>query len=221
MYCKNCGKNNADGAQFCAGCGAPLQPRQNGGAPAPGKKHRALPWIIVGAAVLVAVAVILIVTLGGGSDGKNGTSGNQKIEVSYSEDLQKMMEKNPELKTLIDETVNAVAYKDIERKLDLAIPEVKKAMEEKREDVLEEQRKEAKKNKAKPVSAEVVMAEPPIWNVVEHYEGDLKGLLGRKVDLEAGIQVRFELETVTNGKKETKQHAFLLVKMDGKWYYAI
>lgn len=75
MFCRKCGTGNADNAQFCVNCGAPLrQPQTPDGkesvSPQPaGKKHRALPWIIAGAVLAAALAVILILVLGKGTAG--------------------------------------------------------------------------------------------------------------------------------------------------------
>lgn len=83
MFCKNCGKEIADGVSFCKECGAPVVAEQAannqyaapveqyqyaGNAPLGGKLSQKGIAIIVGAAVaVVALVLVLIFALGGGS----------------------------------------------------------------------------------------------------------------------------------------------------------
>ena len=89
MFCSNCGSQIADGSVFCPACGAQLNagqpapqansqpfPQQSyappvygqpyAAAPAPKKKKTWL-WFVLGGVVLAAVAVVLILVLGGSS----------------------------------------------------------------------------------------------------------------------------------------------------------
>lgn len=89
MFCSNCGSQIADGSAFCPACGAQLNagqpapqansqpfPQQSyaqpvygqpyAAAPAPKKKKTWL-WFVLGGVVLAAVAVVLILVLGGSS----------------------------------------------------------------------------------------------------------------------------------------------------------
>ncbi len=89
MFCSNCGSQIADGSAFCPACGAQLNASQRApqansqpfpqqtyaqpvygqpyaAAPAPKKKKTWL-WFVLGGVVLAAVAVVLILVLGGSS----------------------------------------------------------------------------------------------------------------------------------------------------------
>lgn len=89
MFCSNCGSQIADGSAFCPACGAQLNAGQTASqansqpfpqqtyaqpvygqpyaaAPAPKKKKTWL-WFVLGGVALAAVAVVLILVLGGSS----------------------------------------------------------------------------------------------------------------------------------------------------------
>lgn len=72
MFCKNCGKQHADDARFCDGCGTALnldlsgiQSEQNTVSIAPKKSKKSLVIILGIATAAVLIAVILILVLGG------------------------------------------------------------------------------------------------------------------------------------------------------------
>ena len=64
MFCPNCGAGIDDRAKFCNHCGAPIQPMQNmaGGGSVSPKKKSPVPFIIIGAAVLVVIIGIVVVS---------------------------------------------------------------------------------------------------------------------------------------------------------------
>ena len=84
MFCPKCGKENKDGAKFCAGCGNPLQVLQNaplteppGTDPDPEKPSKKgkgkKKWIFIGAgaaAIIIAAAVVMILFWGKGRAGE-------------------------------------------------------------------------------------------------------------------------------------------------------
>lgn len=57
MYCSNCGKENPDGAHFCAQCGHPLKKIPGDDPKDKEKKNR---WIIPSVSAIVAVAVLAV-----------------------------------------------------------------------------------------------------------------------------------------------------------------
>lgn len=57
MYCSNCGKENPDGAHFCAQCGHPLKTIPGDDPKDKKKKNR---WIIPSVSAIVAVAVLAV-----------------------------------------------------------------------------------------------------------------------------------------------------------------
>ena len=96
MFCRSCGAQNKDDATFCQSCGAPLssaggESAGTAGAVHPAKKPNIV--LIGGAAIVVAVAVLLFVLLGGRSEKAvvkklvNGvTKGNAKSIVALVPD---------------------------------------------------------------------------------------------------------------------------------------
>ena len=96
MFCRSCGAQNKDDATFCQSCGAPLssaggESAGTVGAVRPAKKPNIV--LIGGAAIIVAVAVLLFVLLGGRSEKAvvkklvNGvTKGNAKSIVALVPD---------------------------------------------------------------------------------------------------------------------------------------
>ena len=62
-FCTKCGRQLADNAQFCSGCGTPVS-----GAPAPAKKKpasRMLPLILIGILLVVVIALSVIIVTSG------------------------------------------------------------------------------------------------------------------------------------------------------------
>ena len=72
MFCGQCGTQNADDARFCSNCGEVLNaaPAPEPVAP-PKKSKKGLLFIIGGAVLAVALALILIFTLSGGRGARN------------------------------------------------------------------------------------------------------------------------------------------------------
>lgn len=99
MFCPKCGKENKDGAKFCAGCGNPLPVLQNAPLTEPpginpdsgkpskkgkGKKK----WIFIGAgaaALIIAAAVVMILFWGKGGTGKGTQEEYLEAAENYGE----------------------------------------------------------------------------------------------------------------------------------------
>lgn len=111
MFCGNCGTHNNESSAFCANCGAPLTletPAPQAPAPKRSKKGLII-GLSIGAAVLAILAVVLILTLGGGK--KSGAQAPEDIAAQYMDcfldaDIRAMLDIIPE--EVIDETFDAL-----------------------------------------------------------------------------------------------------------------
>lgn len=102
MFCKNCGKQLADDARFCTGCGAvmdagqPAQPQYAQSAPAKKQKKKAPVWLIIVAALAAfvigkfAIAPSMMTSGDSGSSNSDGSGSQYSFEpagtVSINED---------------------------------------------------------------------------------------------------------------------------------------
>ncbi len=93
-FCSNCGSPLKKGTKFCPSCGAPA-PEPPAAAPAPRRKSRLLPGILLGAAAVAAVCAVLVLTgalsFGGGADTVEGRgfSSPEAAAESYLEALRR------------------------------------------------------------------------------------------------------------------------------------
>ena len=99
MFCGQCGTQNADDARFCSNCGEVLNaaPAPEPVAP-PKKSKKGLLFIIGGAVLAVALALILIFTLSGGRGARNPEALGKKyikaIEKSDGKAMLKLIHKD-------------------------------------------------------------------------------------------------------------------------------
>jgi len=88
MFCTACGTRNERSARFCVQCGVPLDQAVGSPPPAPSPKRSAvLPFIVIGAAVLVAVIVGLYSTFRSGPDvlvGEYAVAKNGRAEIKVT-----------------------------------------------------------------------------------------------------------------------------------------
>lgn len=220
MYCSRCGKQNREDAVFCRYCGTPLyQPQQQGPcqqapqgqtppyskyrqAPVstpPKKKHRALPWIIVGAvAAAAAIALILILTLGG----RGGFSDPEEAALEF---------------------YKGAMFRDFDRSVGVIYPEL---VENMGENMLKELREECD-SLAREEKKSHTTYDHFVIKYVEHIPEEVESLekhsleaYHTKIHVEDLYAVTINCDCIINGEiqKYAMQETIGVFKIGGRWY---
>ncbi len=218
MYCDKCGKEMAEGSEFCANCGAavgagaappptgppappPPPPMVPPGPPAgfpqqplpyaPPPKKSALPWIlgILGTAAIVALVLVLVLVVFKGDDEKKvDSSGPEQVVLDFFRALEKQ-DAALLLSTMDPETVDML----------------EEALGDDYEDLVEEY---------------FFMAFPDDLEVdIEKMETEIDGDEATVVIIEGTMTYTDEYgDEVTEEAVDRDMEAFELVELEGEWY---
>lgn len=121
MYCRHCGADNSDNAQFCRQCGQPIRPsgniriekRPGDGRPFP--LRPAAIAIIAGAVIVVVIAVVLIVTIGSCSGGGRSSSDQlaQDVTAMYNKALSSTLS-DSDIDVIVDDILSMMPKEGVD-----------------------------------------------------------------------------------------------------------
>ncbi len=205
MFCEKCGKENAEGVNFCAGCGAPV-----GAAKAPQEAAQGAPsvgggytkWIAAGAAVIVLVLLLAIF----------GAFKPGSVRV-----VERFIESGIKAKASVLYKTMDVPYT---RDFDMDKEDIRDHIEMMQEGLVEsreDRKEEGIKISVKSIKRTKAYKKREV-RIVEEYLEDFYGYDVDEYPLDALACVQVKTVTKEDGEKETDKMDYIAAKVDGKWY---
>lgn len=224
MYCSKCGTYNADGAAFCAGCGAPLgqpplqprpqyqtapqisqQPARSSQAPVlrpAGKSKKAMAVVIAVLSVLLAAAIVVILVLALGGNIRKGSISD--------------LHEEPKLENAFFDYFDALTTFNIEKAEKVIHPAMRGRVQE---DNLEYLMDRARRENAKFRNLQVTKV---LYRDKEDFRGleeTLENMLSIKIRVDGIAEIRYNVDIVRNGQTDFETGAVIFFKTEGKWYF--
>lgn len=199
MICENCGTLNEDSAQWCAGCGVTLQAtasEQTPVAPTPKKARKRLVFMIGGAVLSAALALLLIFGIR-----TPESTVNKALEAVENGDAKAIMR-------LLPKQVKKELERQLQDNEDLIMPDLQEYLQIKLDKILRENNIDLQ-----------ILEEPEDFRqeVVEFYKDEYRDSYGVEIDSIKDCQIVVDCPT-SDGLLHGTIMVLRVVKINGNWY---